>query len=233
MRNVHFRVLAVCTLAVFVFATPSAAQPRSTVILNSLEVRQLIERSDRGDHERLSAHFAALAERYAGEARRHTSMAQGFVGNPSRALTTGLSTHCNRLAELNTQSGTTLRALAAHHDKLAGGQPSAAPREGARFEAGAGAPGPTDQELTTLAATARLAADHRRLEEYFLTVAKRYRAEATNHAALATSVRGNPRLPTGAAIAAHCDKLASQFRDAAKEATAAAARHKELAGTVQ
>lgn len=27
-------------------------------------------------------HFAALADRYTAEAKRHTSMSQGFVGNP-------------------------------------------------------------------------------------------------------------------------------------------------------
>jgi hypothetical protein len=60
----------------------------------------------------LSAHFSALAERYVAEAARHTSMSRSFVGNPSRNLGTGLSVHCTRLADLNTQSATTLRDLA-------------------------------------------------------------------------------------------------------------------------
>jgi len=41
-----------------------------------------------GDNARLAAHFTALADRYAAEAKRHTSMAQSFVDNPSRNLGT-------------------------------------------------------------------------------------------------------------------------------------------------
>lgn len=183
MRRIHFGASSVLALALFTFgAATVTAQTRSSVMLNSVEVRQLTERGERGDHERLSAHFAALSERHIGEAKRHTSMAQGSVGNPSRNLTTGLSTHCKRLAELNTQAATTLRELADHHDKLAGGQPSTPPGDGTRFEAGAGAPGPTGQELTTLATNARTPADHRRLEDYCLVLAKRAAAKEANGA---------------------------------------------------
>jgi hypothetical protein len=49
-----------------------------------------------------------------------------------------MSAHCERLTELNTRSAITVRELAAHHQRLATGEPSTPPRNGARFEDGAG-----------------------------------------------------------------------------------------------
>ena len=49
---------------------------------------------------------------------------------------------------------------------------------------------PTGQELNTLAAKASTPADHHSLEEYFLTPAQRYSADANQHAATATTCRG-------------------------------------------
>lgn len=70
------------------------------------------------------------------------------------------STHCARLALLNTESAATLRELAAHHERLALGTPSTAP------------------------------ADHRALAEYFLTVAAGHTAEADAHGRMAQAYRG-------------------------------------------
>jgi hypothetical protein len=152
-------------------------------------------------------------------------MSQSFVGNPSRNLGSGMSMHCKRLADLNTQSATTVSELAVYHEKLAAGAPAPAPRDGARFQGGAGAPEPTEKELTALAAKASTPAEHRALEEYFLTVAKRYTAEANEHVMLAQTYRGT-RIAQAAGI--H-DRLAGLARDSAKEATAAADMHKGLA----
>jgi hypothetical protein len=58
-------------------------------------------------------------------------MSQNFVGNPNRNLGTGMSAHCKRLADLNIQSGATVRELAAYHDELASGAPATPPRAGA------------------------------------------------------------------------------------------------------
>jgi hypothetical protein len=179
----------------------------------------------------LTAHFTALAERYTAEARRHTSMSRGFIGNPSRNLGTSMSLHCTRLAEANTQSAAEVRELAAYHGKLAGGTPATLPPGGARFEGGAGAPDPTEEDLSALAARASTPADHRLVEEYFVTLAKRYSGEAADHTAMARAYRGLPRSPgSAAAAAAHCDRLVRLSRDAAHEATTAAAAHKALAG---
>ena len=230
MRTVHFRLL-IAAIAVLTLAGSLAAQGKPSGLLNTLEVQQLVKRAEPGDHARLAAHFTALSERYAAEARRHTSMAQSSVGNPSRNLGTGMTAHCKRLADLNTKSETAVRDLATFHQKLASGTPAATPSTGALFNAGAGAPVPTDQELNALAAKATTPADHRALEEYFLTLAKRYTSEAADHKAMASAYRGLPRSPGWAAgAAAHCDRLVTLAEESANEAAGAAAMHKQLAG---
>lgn len=227
MRTIPFRVLSIGALAFLTLAGGAVAQTRSSAVLNALEVRTLVASAEPGDNARLSAHFAALAERYTAEAKRHTAMAQAFVGSPSRRVAVNSAAdHCKRLAQLNTESAATVRELATHHERLAAGAPSIAPRGSARFEGGAGAPAPSDQEFSALAAKASTPADHRGLEEYFLTAAKQYTADANEHAGMARAYRGT-RI---AQAAVHCDRLVTLSRDAAKEANAAAAEHKELAG---
>jgi len=140
-----------------------------------------------------------------------------------------MSAHCKQLADLNTKSATELRELATYHQKLASGAAATPPAAGARFEGGVGAPAPTEQELNAMAAKASTPADHRALEEYFLTLAKRYAADATEHATTANTYRGT-RI---AQAAVHCDNLVRLSKDAAKEATAAAEMHKQLAGVAR
>ena len=224
MKPVHVRslVLAVAAIALAGIAT---AQDRPTGLLNNLEVRELVGRAEPGDNARLAVHFSVLADRYAAEAKRHESMSRSFVGNPSRNLGSGMSVHCKRLADLNTQSATTVRELATYHEKLAAGTPATPPRDGARFQGGAGAPEPTEKELNALAAKASTPAEHKALEEYCLTLAKRYTAEAEEHVALAQTYRGT-RIAQAAVM--H-DRLAALARDSAKETTAAADMHKQLA----
>ena len=229
MRSVHLRPLAIATAALVSLAGSVAAQNKPTAVLNNLEVRQLVGRAEPADHVRLTTHFSALADRYTAEARRHISMSQSVVGNPSRNLGIGMSAHCRRLADLNTQSGTTVRELAAYHEKLASGTPATPPKDGARFQGGAGAPEPTSKELDALAAKANTPAEHRALEEYFLTLATRYTNEASEHVMLAQTYRGT-RI---AQAAVHHDRLAGLARDAAKEAAAAAEIHKGLAGVAR
>ena len=226
MKTLQIRSLSLAAFAVVVFAGNAVAQDKSAALLNTLEVQQLVKRAEPGDNARLAAHFTALAERYLAEAKRHTSMSQSFVGNPSRNLGTGMSAHCKQLADLNTQSATAVRELATYHQKLASGAAATPPTAGARFEGGAGASVPTEKELNALAAKASTPADHHSLEEYFLTSAKRYTAEGKEHVAMAATYRGT-RI---AQAAAHCDRLVTLSRESAKEATAAAAMHKQLAG---
>jgi hypothetical protein len=197
--------------------------------LNTVEVGQLVTRAEPADNARLAVHFSALADQYTAEAKRHVSMSQSFAGNPSRNFGTGMSVHCKRLAELNTQAAATVRELAAYHEKLAAGTPAAPPRDGAAFQGGAGAPEPTDKELNALAAKASTPAEHRALEEYFLTLAKKYNVAAETHSTIASTYRGTKI----AQAAVHCDRLVSLAREEAKEATAAAEMHKQLANVAR
>jgi hypothetical protein len=227
MRTIQIRFLAAALP--FLLLTASAAQEKPTGLLNALEVQQLAKRGEPGDNARLAAHFNALAERYSAEARRHMSMAQSYGGNPNRNFGTGMSAHCKQLASLNTQSATTLRELGADHQKLAAVAAATPPAGASRRDAGAGAKVPSDQELKAMAAKAGTPAEHRALEEYLSTLAKRYSAEAADHAALAQTYRST-RI---AQAAAHHDRLAGLSRDAAKEATAAAEMHRQLAGAAR
>ena len=229
MRTIHFRSLSLAAAAFLTLTASVSAQDRPSGLLNTLEVRQLVARAEPGDQAQLGAHFTALADRYAAEAKRHISMSKSFTGNPSRNLGAGMSAHCKQLANLNTQSETTVRELAAYHAKLASRTPATPPKDGARFQGGAGAPAPTEKELNALAAKASTPAEHRGLEEYFLTLAKRYTADANEHVALAQAYRGT-RI---AQAAMHHDRLASLSRDAAKEAAVGAEMHKQLAGVAR
>lgn len=230
MRTIHLRALSAGALALLIFVGSAAAQTTSSAVLNSLEVQELITRAEPADHARLGVHFAVLAERYAGDAKRHRAMAQAFIAGPTRrTAANSAADHCKRLEQLNLQSAATLRELAAHHEGLAAGKASAAPRGAARFEGGAGASAPTAEELSALAAKARTPADHHAIEEYFLTTSKRYTADANEHAAMAQAYRGT-RISQAAV---HCDRLVTLSRDSAKQATEGAAMHKQLAGVAR
>ena len=60
-------------------------------------------------------------------------------------------------------------------------------------------------------------------------MAKRYTAEGNEHVAMANTYRGT-RI---AQAAVHCDRLVKLSKDEAKEATDAAAMHKQLAGVAR
>jgi hypothetical protein len=119
----------------------------------------------------------------------------------------------------------TVRELVTYHGKLAAGTPATPPRDGARFQGGAGAPESTEQELNALAERASTPAEDRGLEEYFLTLAKRYTSETNKHVTLSATYRGATIVQ---ASAIH-DCLARLARDSAKQTTAAAEMHAGLA----
>jgi ABC-type branched-subunit amino acid transport system substrate-binding protein len=225
MRTILIRAAAGAALVLATLANSATAQTASP-ILNAVEVQKLVASADPADNARLSAHFAALAERYAREATRHDAMAQAFIASPTRRTPANTAAdHCKRLAGLNTQAANTLRELAAYHQKRAAGAVASVPKGAAPFQAGTGAPEPSDDELSALAARASTPADHHALEEYFQTAAKRYREAVNEHSSMAQAYRGT-RI---AQAAVHCDRLVSLSRDEAKEATAAAEMHKQLA----
>jgi hypothetical protein len=230
MRPTHIRTIAAGLLLLLTLPGGAAAQKTESAVLNSLELQQLIKRGEPADHARLGAHFAAVAEQYALDAKRHEAMARAFTAQPAgRTAAHSAADHCNRLAELNTQSAATLKELAAHHERLAAGEASTAPRGAARFRNGEGATAPTPEELRALAAKANTRTDHLALAEYFDTVAKRNTAAADQHATMAQAYRGT-RI---AQAAAHCEHLVKLSRESAKEASAAAEFHKDLAAVAR
>jgi hypothetical protein len=232
MRMLPIRSLSLAALATLVFTGSDAAQDKSQTFLNALEVQQLVERPAPAHNARLAAHFTALAERDTAEAKRHTSMSQRCVGNRSRDLGTGMSVRCKQLASLNTKSAVELRQLATYHQNLALDADPMPPAAHSRFEGGAGARVPTDQELSAMAAKASTSAEYRALEEYFLRLAKRYASEVDDYTAVAQAYRELPGSSACSAVG-HVDRLVALSRDAAQEASEAAAMHKQLAGVVR
>ena len=115
MKPVHLRSLTLAAVALAVVAGSAGAQEKPGRLLSTLEVRELVARAEPADHTRLAEHFTALADRYTTDANKHLSMSKSFVGNPNRNVGSGMSVHCRRLAELNTQEATTVRELATFH----------------------------------------------------------------------------------------------------------------------
>ena len=225
MRTIHLAAFAVGLLALSVANATAETSP----ILNIIEVQKLVASETPSDHARLAAHFSALADQSASEAKQHDRMSNAFGGNPSRQLGASMSVHCNQLAKLNREAAVTLGELAAHHNKIAGGLPSTLPPNAAAYQSGKGARVPSGTDLRDLAAKASTAADHRALMEYFNETAKRHTVTGDEHVRMAQSYRGTK---IGSA-AAHCDRMVTLSRDAAKEATAAALMHKDLAGVAR
>ena len=230
MAPIRFSGIAIGLFTIAALATQAAAQGTQSGILTNIEVRQLIARGDPADHARLRGHFTTLADQYDADARQHNAMARAFLLNPGRRVAANRSSdHCKRLEDLAAQSAATVRELAVHHGRLAAGIPSTAPNNSAPFEAGEGArvAWNHEKEIHDLAANARTAADHRAIEEYFESIEQQYSAAVNEHTAMAQAYRAVPR--RSGDPAAHCDRLVRISREAAKEAGAVAAEHKQAA----
>jgi hypothetical protein len=217
------------SLAAFAFVAcgtgTALAQGTPSPILDSVRVRQLVASEKPADQAALAAHFTALADRHASAARLHDAMGESAAVNP-RGDGQQMKVHCQRLAGLERQASATLKELAAHHAALGGGAASTAPPSGAKYQAGAEAREPNEADMNALARRAATPADHRTLQEYFQAFAKRDSAEADGHVGMATLYRTTSRL---APVANHCDRLVTELRAAAAEATQAAAMHGLLA----
>jgi hypothetical protein len=223
----RFSRLLIVGAATLVMASPLAAQTTSQV-LNAQEVKRLVTEGTPAANATLATHFAALADKYAAEAAAHVAMAGAYSGNPNHSLGGGMGIHCRKLADLATDSAKTAREMVTYHTDLAAAAKAEPPKGAAAFDAGKGAPAPTPEELKGLAGAAHTRSDQLALEEYFLTLAKQKTAEANEHAIMANSFRvSGQRRPEFAAM--HCDSLAKLARDAAKEATASAELHRQLA----
>jgi hypothetical protein len=231
------RYLAVVSFAFSFFLlslVTTTAQDRAAALLSDAEVQQLTSRGEPGDHARLRAHYEAVAAQYTAETQRHNALARGYAGNTKLSNTTeATSAHCKRLADISQASATTAREMAAEHGKLAGGATAPAPARPAQGQAARRTGTLSDTELLDLVAKASTAADHRKMEEYFNAEATRYEREGANHTAYARSWRATAKAASAATIAAHCDRIAAQRGDAAKELRAMATMHKEHAAQIK
>ena len=219
--------LALAAAAILATAALAAAQAPSGV-LNKLEVQKLVAADTPEANTALAGHFAELADRYTAEAAQHTGMARAYRANSNRSPATGAAAHCERLARLANESAAEAREMVTFHETLAAGDVAAVPKSAAKFHGGEGAPEPTAIDLHHLAMMASTPADHRSLEEYFTTQAKKYTADANVHTAMARSYRARV-WKGGGDPADHCDRLAKFARQSAKEATEAASLHRQLA----
>lgn len=226
MRTSYLRTIVAAGVALVGLTVGVGAQT-APALLDSLEVQRLVASSDPAANARLRDHFTALAATYEAQAREHRAMAQGFMGNANHPATS-MSDHCKRLADIATQEAATIKEIAAYHAQLAAGSPAAVPKNAAPYQAGKAAPAPTEARMHELAMSARTPADHRALEEYYLTVASKNEAAAAEHGKMAQSYRAAPRRGT-ADPAVHCDRMIKLSQDAAKEARAAAMQHRQLA----
>lgn len=222
MNTSFVRPFAGAVLTALMLAPGLAAQNPASGRLSAAQVTQLISRGEPADHARLRAHFAALADQDAADAKRHTAMQQEYAGS-TKIVAVHMRSHCKELVSRSQQSAATLRELSAYHGNLAGGATAESPR--ATAQPGA----PTDAELARLAGNAETGADHRTLESYFASLATRYEREAADHAAYAKTWRGLTKVAASAGQAAAHDREATLRREEAAEARAAASMHRDEA----
>lgn len=233
MNTITSRALAMVGLAVLVMGASVASQTAPSPILSPAEVQQLIASSQPMDHARLRAHFTALAEKAAAETKQHESTPQSYARNGKLAyMVPSITAHCKKLADTSRQLETSLRTLASDHGQLAGGAVYQPPVPSTRSAGTATAGSLSDTELADLAARATSAADHQKLEQHFAALAARYEEDARNHNAYAKSWRATTKVASAATIAAHCDRVADGYRDAAKEAREVATMHKDHAAAI-
>lgn len=219
----RFSYLGIAAVALVASATLATAQ-----VVNKLEVQKLVAANTADASATLAAHFNALADQYAATAAQHKAMGNAYRASANRSVVTSGAAHCERLAQLAADEAVAAREMAKYHEQLAGGTTATLPKDAGAFHGGKGAPDPTADQLHHLAMVAKGPADHHALEEYFLTVAKKNTEDADNHIAMAKWYRAGVRKNL-ADPAAHCDRIARLAREAAKEATAAATLHRQLA----
>lgn len=90
------------------------------------------------------------------------------------------------------------------------------------------------KQLSELVATAKTAADHRKLAEYYRAAAAKHEAEAKEHVELAAKYKANPTIseskrPGAPDTASHCLTFAEHCRKQAAIMSEMAAMHDEMA----
>jgi hypothetical protein len=221
------RMLAGAVLVSAIAGTAAAQTPPG--VLNTLDVQRLVAADTPAAHLMLAKHFISVADAYAADAARYNGLATASSGNPNHPSPSFPELRRMREATAAMELSAAARDMATYHQLLSVGTAPVAPADRVRFDGGFGARIPTAPEVAESVAAARTTADHHTLEEYFSTLAKRRSADANEHAAMANRFRVSGQRRGAEAAAMHCDRLASLSREAAKEASAAAAHHRQLA----
>jgi hypothetical protein len=239
MSSALRKVLA-CAAVVAVWPGPSPSisaqdeQWRPTRLSNA-EVDELSLSAQPEDQSRLCDHFLVVAARHDAAAERHESMARALAGSAGRDTALGPGAHCRRLAARARHSADVARALAAHLDDLAAGEPSLAltgepslaPADAMWLDAAGPAPRALVDDLVAGAATAD---DHLMIAAYFVAAADNHAAVARRHAARAAMARAHlGRRSAANEPALHWERLTQAARRAAADARTQAARHQRLA----
>lgn len=203
-------------VAIVLAAATLTAAPQGTAgpILNEGEMRQTMSASGTPDHAKLSAHYTALADRYAADSTGHAEMAKGYSSNTSRAGGPDMRTHCTALANLAAGMEKSARELAKFHRGNAGTAAKPAP---------SGSMGSQMASHANMgeAEKAPAAGDQAAVAAYFNRLADRYTADAKTHDSMAALYRTG----RAAGTADHCERLARDARAAAKQAREAASQH--------
>ena len=221
--------LCAMVLAVALVTAGTLAAQTTSGVLNTLEVQRLVAAGAPAAHVALSSHYMALAETFATQAARFDALARAPSGAPNHPVTMGVNARHVSQAQAAMALSERAREMAAYHQFLSIGAPAPPPVDRATFDGGFAARTPTASELRAATAAARTAADHHVLEEYYMTENARSAADAKAHAAMANNFRVSGQRRGSELAAMHCDRLAKQAREAAKEAGAAAALHRQLA----
>jgi hypothetical protein len=92
----------------------------------------------------------------------------------------------------------------------------------------------TKKEARELVNKAATPADHLKLAAYYKSEAKKFEADAEEHAGMAAGYRAAPRpsevkLPGATDTVVHCDSISKNLKEAAVEARALAADHEAMA----
>jgi|KBSMisStandDraft_5_1062788.scaffolds.fasta_scaffold544290_1 hypothetical protein len=221
--------LRILTITALTMATAQTVTAQNTpAVLNTLDVQRLVVADTPMAHATLAKHFIALAAVYKADADHYSSLAALPAGNPNHPVATDSRERRARQAQAAIADERAARDAAAYHLILSiRGTPRGLARSPA-FDGGKGAPLPTLAELDELARTARTPSAHRELAEYFLIVARAETSNAEEYARTARMKRvSGARNPDG--IAARYDHLASDAREAARQARLAVELHRQLA----
>ena len=84
-------------------------------------------------------------------------------------------------------------------------------------------------QLNTLISTAKTAAEHQRIADYYKAEAKDYLAQADEHKAMIAAYKANPSSKHQASLLTHCENLAADLKDMSAKSQELAQLHEKMA----